>query len=208
LKIYYANYALKFLLLLHKYTILFKIAYYYIKGIDMGKRYWNPYIAGAICGIILILSVIISGKYFGASTSFPRMASVVEQWIGIDPSQFEYYTVKDGKYGPTSLPNWQLLFLVGIFIGALVPTLLSKSFKMSYVPSMWISRFGNSRWKRGLVAFIGGFIAIIGVRLAGGCPSGHGLSGLAQLSISGFLAMIFFFVGGVVVARFLYGGRQ
>ena len=43
------------------------------------------------------------------------------------------------------------------------------------------------------------------VRLAGGCPSGHGLSGLSQLAVSGFVALAFFFGGGWVTARLLYG---
>ena len=46
---------------------------------------------------------------------------------------------------------------------------------------------------------------IIGARLAGGCPSGHGLSGLSQLAVSGFVALAFFFGGGWVTARLLYG---
>jgi hypothetical protein len=42
--------------------------------------------------------------------------------------------------------------------------------------------------------------------MAGGCPSGHGLSGLMQLSISGFIALVCFFVGGLITARLVYGG--
>ena len=57
---------------------------------------------------------------------------------------------------------------------------------------------------------LGGLVAMFGARLAGGCPSGHGMSGLMQLSISGFIAMAGFFGAGVLVAHMLYrkGGAQ
>jgi uncharacterized membrane protein YedE/YeeE len=54
-------------------------------------------------------------------------------------------------------------------------------------------------------AFIGGVILMFGARLAGGCPSGHGLSGNMQLAVSGLLALVFFIVGGMATARILYG---
>ena len=77
---------------------------------------------------------------------------------------------------------------------------------------MWRERFGSSAAKRAVVAFLGGLIALFGARLAGGCPSGHGLSGTMQLSVSGFIAAACFFIGGIVVARRLYtrpgGARQ
>jgi hypothetical protein len=69
---------------------------------------------------------------------------------------------------------------------------------------MWASRFGPNPVKRGAVAFAGGAILIIGARLAGGCPSGHGLSGLSQLAVSGFIALACFFVGGLITASVLY----
>ncbi|WP_155314455.1 YeeE/YedE thiosulfate transporter family protein [Desulfosarcina ovata] len=73
---------------------------------------------------------------------------------------------------------------------------------------MWSARFGDNPWKRGTAAFLGGAIALFGVRLAGGCPSGHGLSGLSQLAVSGFIALAFFFLAGLVTARLVYGPRK
>jgi uncharacterized membrane protein YedE/YeeE len=54
---------------------------------------------------------------------------------------------------------------------------------------------------------VGGVVAMIGARLADGCPSGHGLSGLMQLSLSGFSALAFFFGTGVLVANLVYRRR-
>jgi hypothetical protein len=58
------------------------------------------------------------------------------------------------------------------------------------------------------MAFGGGAVALFGARMAGGCPSGHGLSGVAQLSVSSLVAMVCFFAGGLFMARILYPGRK
>lgn len=134
----------------------------------MNKRVWNPYLAGSLAGVLLVLSVLVAGHFLGASTTFARSASVIEKAVGIDPAQFEYFTTKKGKYGPGSLPNWQLMFVIGIIIGAFIASKLSGEFRMQTVPDMWQQRFGPSAVKRGIIAFIGGVIGLVGARLAGG----------------------------------------
>jgi uncharacterized membrane protein YedE/YeeE len=173
----------------------------------MKRKVWNPYLAGALVGVLLVLSVLVAGKFLGASTTFARGASVIEKAAGIDPAQFEYFTTKKGKYGPGSLPNWQLMLVLGIILGAFISSKWSGDFKIQAVPDMWRQRFGGNPITRAVVAFIGGVILLFGARLAGGCPSGHGLSGLAQLAVSGFIAMAFFFIGGAIAAKFLYRQR-
>lgn len=165
------------------------------------KGYWNPYVAGAVTGIIFILSLWVSGNYFGASTSFVRNAGLIEKIFS--PARVEkmdYFIKTSPKI------DWQWMFVIGILIGSLISSLYSKTFKIQLVPEMWESKFGSNFWKRAATAFIGGIIALFGARLAGGCPSGHGLSGLIQMAISGYLALISFFIGGMIVARLLYGG--
>ena len=174
----------------------------------MLNKPWNPYLAGSLTGVLLVLSVLVSGKFLGASTTFARSASVIEQTVGIDTSTVAYFTTSKGKYGPSSLPDWQLMFVIGIIAGAFLASKLSGDFKFQAVPDMWKERFGTSPAKRAVVAFIGGAIALFGARLAGGCPSGHGLSGLAQLSLSGFIALIAFFIGGLICANLIYGTQR
>ena len=174
----------------------------------MKNKTLNPYIAGVLVGILLVLSVIVAGKYLGASTTFARGASVIEKTLGIDYSKFEYFTTKKGKYGPDSLPNWQLMYVIGIAIGAFIASILSGDFKVQSVPDMWKDKFGSSSVKRGIVAFTGGAIGLIGARLAGGCPTGHGLSGLSQLAVSGYIALAFFVIGGAITAKLLYTDRR
>jgi hypothetical protein len=164
---------------------------------------WNPYLAGALTGLVSIGSVWVTGKYFGASTTFVRGAGYVEKII--DPAylaKLEYMT----KNKP--IIDWQWMFVVGILIGSFIAASSSGSFRLQVVPDMWRERFGDNAVKRGIVAFIGGTIAMIGARLADGCPSGHGLSGSIQLAVSGFVALAFFFIGGIIVTRLLYGGGE
>jgi hypothetical protein len=134
----------------------------------MFKKPWNPYLAGGLTGVLLVLSVLIAGQFLGASTSFARGASVIGQAFGIDISAFEYFTTGNGKYGPASLPNWQLMFLLGILIGSFSASMLSGDFKIQAVPDMWRARFGPSAPKRAVVAFIGGTVALFGARMADG----------------------------------------
>lgn len=124
---------------------------------------WNPYVAGALVGLLLVFSVWFTGKYVGASTTFVRAAGYVESIF--DPGRvaaLEYFKKDAPKL------DWQFLFVIGIFFGSLIASTTSKSFRLQAVPTMWESRFGPSKIKRGIVAFVGGAIAMFGARLADG----------------------------------------
>jgi hypothetical protein len=125
---------------------------------------WSPYVAGALSGLVGVFSVWFAGQYFGASTSFVRTAGMIEQLFGLERvSEMEYFI----KVVPRI--DWQWMFVVGIFLGALISSITSGSFKLQAVPDMWAARFGEkSTGKRALVAFLGGIVAMFGARLADG----------------------------------------
>lgn len=126
-------------------------------------RGWNPYLAGALSGVVSILSVWIAGKFFGVSTSFVRSAGMIEKLFNADrPAGMDYFL----RYAPKI--DWQWMFVLGILVGAVIASTTSGSFVWKAVPNMWEERFGPSRTKRGLVAFCGGAIGMFGARLAGG----------------------------------------
>ena len=100
--------------------------------------------------------------------------------------------------------DWQFMLVIGIAIGSFISSITNRTFKIEFIPPIWKERFGNSIIKRAIFAFIGGAIAIYGARLADGCPSGHGLSGLMQLSVSSFVALFLFFLFGALTARVMY----
>lgn len=166
---------------------------------------WSPYIAGALAGILAIASAWLTSEtlgkthYLGASTTFVRAAGLVEEKVApAHVAQNEYFAKTKVKI------DWQFMLVLGIFIGALISSLADKSYKLESVPPIWRERFGPSVGKRALGALTGGIIAMIGVRMAGGCPSGHGLSGMMQLAVSGLVALVMFFGVGALVANAVY----
>jgi uncharacterized membrane protein YedE/YeeE len=168
----------------------------------------TPYIAGFLAGVLLVASVALSGHFLGASTTYARGAAYLERAAGVDTSRFIYFSEKGGKYGAAALPDWQLMFVIGIAVGAFIASIATGTFRLQLLPDMWRSGIGRSFAKRSFVAFLGGVLVICGARLAGGCPSGHGLSGLSQLAVSGFIALGCFFFAGMVTAGSLYGKRR
>lgn len=167
---------------------------------EKGQRALNPYVAGALTGALSVLSVFLTGKFFGASTTFARLGSAVYGFVAPERAiTLEYFA----KYSFKA--DWQFLFLVGIFLGSLLSSTLSGTFFVEGIPELWREKFGPRLWPRLFVAFLGGILAAFGARMAGGCPSGHGLSGLMQLSVSGVVSLVAFFVGGVAMARIIYG---
>ena len=176
------------------------------KGNDGG---WSPYLAGALVGVLAIISAWATtawlGKtsYLGASTTFVRGAGVIERQVAPERVQAnEYFSSTKIKV------DWQFLLVLGIAAGAFIASSTDRSFKLESVPPAWKERFGPSVGKRAAGAFLGGIVAMVGARMADGCPSGHGLSGLMQLSVSGFTALGMFFATGVVVAALIYGRRK
>ena len=154
----------------------------------------------ATASVLVSTQILGKAKYLGASTSFVRFAGLVEQVVAPDHVLGNaYFQAKKVKV------DWQLMLLLGILIGSFIASRVDGSFKSESLPPIWKDRFGDKVSVRALGAFLGGIVAMFGARMAGGCPSGHGLSGLMQMSISGFIAMTAFFVGGVAVALVVYG---
>ena len=124
---------------------------------------WNPYLAGALTGLLMVFSVWLSGKFFGASTSFVRTAGMLESLVAPERVASMPYFVK-------TLPHldWQWMFVLGILLGAFVSAKLSDDFRWEAVPPMWEGRFGPNQATRGVVALTGGTVAMFGARLAGG----------------------------------------
>ena len=169
---------------------------------------WSPYLAGALVGLLAIVSVwattVIMGKtnYLGASTTFVRAAGLLERAMAPERvAANEYFTTSKVKV------DWQFMLVGGIFLGALVSSVTDRSFKLESVPPVWAKRFGNSPVKRAVGAVLGGIVAMVGARMADGCPSGHGLSGMMQFSVSSLAALCLFFGVGIAVAAMVYKGR-
>lgn len=175
---------------------------------EKGERRWRPYVAGALAGLLAIGSayattrVMKKTSYLGCSTTYVRAAGLVEREVC--PARVAanaYFQKEKVKI------DWQFMLVCGIFIGALAGAVMGGAFQWEAVPPLWHKRFGRHLLPRALGGFLGGVVAMFGARLADGCPSGHGLSGVMQLSVSGLAAFVCFFAGGVLAARRLYGAE-
>lgn len=178
-------------------------------NLKKGDGGWSPYLAGALVGVLAVVSAIATTKilgktsFLGASTTFVRAAGLLEQRILPQHVEGnEYYQKEKVKV------DWQFMLVMGILLGAFIASLGDGSFKLEAVPPIWEQYFGKSIPLRAFWAFAGGVIAMVGARLADGCPSGHGLSGLMLLSISGFTALALFFGMGMMAASLIYRNPQ
>ena len=76
------------------------------------------------------------------------------------------------------------------------------------MPEVWRERFGGSVAGRMAVAFVGGAVAMYGARMAGGCTSGHGISGGLQLAVSSWTFVAVMFATGIATAAVLFRGSR
>jgi uncharacterized membrane protein YedE/YeeE len=160
---------------------------------------WSPYIVGAGIGVLSWLAFLLSDKPIGCSTAFARTGGMLERLFrGRIVESKEYYV----KF-PLEI-DWEWMLVLGVFIGAFLSAALSGAAGVEWVPSRWVAAFGSSAVARWLVALLGGFLMGLGARWAGGCTSGHGISGTLQMALSSWLAAICFFVGGIAMATLVF----
>ena len=142
---------------------------------------------------MIVFSSSVSNRPIGASTSYPYLADLISGVTNND------YFSKIKAPG-----NWELIFLAGAFIAGLTISLMKKEFKLILIHENWKTYKGNSNFSRSIWAFFGGFILIFGARMAGGCTSGHILSGGMQLAFSSLTFAVFVFAGLLVTGEIFY----
>ena len=165
---------------------------------------WNPYVVGAGMGVLSWLVFAVANQPLGISTSLSAASGVCA--VPVLGSE----AVGTNAYWARTPFNWDygMWFLGATFLGSLLSTLLSGSFHVEKVPSVWAESFGPSVPKRMAVAFVGGILTMYGARMAGGCTSGHGISGSLQLAVSSWTFFLTMFVAGVITATLLFRRRK
>lgn len=178
-------------------SILFLIFAFWINAKEGSKNYrW--FIAGTLIGILNSLFVLVVGSPIGASATYPYLSSQACSLMSFDLSNNSYFLKIMG-------PGYrELIFLIGAFLSGLLVSLLTKQFKPVLIHENWKNYRGTSKVDRIIWSFIGGFLLILGARMAGGCTSGHIISGIMQLAISGFIFGIFVFASLLVTGYLFY----
>lgn len=168
---------------------------------------WSPHVVGALIGVLSWVTFAWMGKALGTSTTMVRASGAIVRTAA--PEQVEQNAYFAKYLGTTDAPkptvDWQFALVVAMILGAFLAARLARSRFRESVPALWSWRFGDSRLRRAAAAFLGGAVLLYGARLAGGCTSGHAISGGLQLSVSSWLFLVSMFASGVVTAFALYG---
>jgi uncharacterized membrane protein YedE/YeeE len=161
---------------------------------------WSPYLVGALIGLLSMATFYFSNQPLGASTAYARLAGFIGKFISKNHTEsLKFYQETKPKI------QWDVMLLIGIFLGACLAAYGGGEITGWWIPPLWEEHFGSSYALRLGVAFLGGVVMAFGARLAGGCTSGHGISGALQLSVGSWVALICFFIGGVVTANLMFG---
>jgi len=157
----------------------------------------NPYLAGTLLGAVLLMAMYISGRGLGASGGIKYCTVSLVGTLDRKHAENSVYYSKYFEDGRKPLKNWLSVEIFGILAGGFLSGALSKRLKFRIEKSPEIS---NRR--RLFFAFLGGIFFVYGAQLARGCTSGAALSGMAVLSVAGFLTMIAIFGSAYLFAWF------
>jgi hypothetical protein len=169
--------------------------------------------AAFIAALLLVKPIGVSTQYVIADGLLWRLADpdVVTTTADGVTSTNAYLAKSDGKYAKAVAQplNYGFLFVLAIPLGAFLSArLLRPTARNAPEPNRWLPRLAESAGQgvgqRALLVFGGGFLTLFGARLAGGCTSGHMMSGISQTAVSGYLFAAGVFATAVPVALWLY----
>ena len=148
---------------------------------------WPWYIAGPLIGLFVPVLLVFGNKLLGISSSFQHICSILLN------------TKKFAASGYNALSNrWKFFFVIGITIGGLAARLFLGAAGTSFLPQEYYTLKGM------IFLFTGGFLVGFGTRYANGCTAGHTISGISTFQLSGLIASISFFAGGLIYTYFLF----
>lgn len=162
------------------------------------KPYWNPYLAGALLGLVLLASFVLTGRGLGASGAFKHLEAaalhaVSPTWAEENPNIGRFFA------DPTrsSMDDWIVWLALGTILGGGLGVFTAGRFKLETVQGPRAET--RSRW---VLAVFGGTLAGLGAQVARGCTSGQALTGGAQLAVGSWVFMLSFFAGAYALAWF------
>jgi len=161
---------------------------------------WSPYLVGALIGGLVICTLVLASKKIGASSAYSDVAGMIGRLIAPHHiASLPYF--RDHK----PMIGWTFMIVIGATLGSFLSAWTGGELTGTYLQDLWIVRFGpDSYLLRGFVAIAGGALMGYGARMAGGCTSGHGISGTLQLAVGSWVAVICFFIGGIAAAMLMY----
>jgi len=164
-----------------------------------GGPSWPPVLVGALIGLLVCLSMVVAKRAVGASSAYAAVAGLLGKAFSRKTLSVRYYRDNPPRF------DYSVVFLISIVTGSFLSAWSSGEINAAWLPAFWVDMFGgDSAGLRIAWAFLGGVLLSFGARMAGGCTSGHGISGALQLSAASWIALACFFIGGVLTAKLLY----
>lgn len=178
---------------------------------------------GVLLGIVFFAAVLLV-KPIGVSTQFVIFDGIL--WDVVSPdvvvtsetaksgyaSSNAYLNKSGGSYAKNVANplNYSFVFVIAMIVGAGVSAYLRGGVSAAerQMPAVWRERFGGKPWKRYLTTFLAGIVVLYGARLAGGCTSGHMMSGMMQTAVSGYIFTAGAFAAGIPIAILLFRKRN
>lgn len=162
------------------------------------RPYINPYLGGAILGVVLFLAFFVTGGGLGASGAISRVqTAALDVVVPAHVDHTGYFSkLAGGDKSPLADPS--VLMLLGTFLGGMLSGLVNRRFRPELRKGPHVSN-----GVRLFTALLGGAIMGYGARLARGCTSGQALSGGAVLAVGSFAFMFAVFGGGYALAYFV-----
>lgn len=184
------------------------------------QKQWNWEVSGVALAIAFLFAVVLV-KPIGVSTQFVILDGILWNFFSDEvviedvnaphgySSTNPYLNKSGGKYAKSiaSPLNYSFVFVLAMIFGGFLASKLQSSQpnkKELISPDVWRCKFGDSSTKRYMVTFVCGVLVLFGSRLAGGCTSGHMMSGMMQTSLSGYLFAIGAFAFAVPVAKYIF----
>lgn len=163
------------------------------------RKSWSPYAVGILIGLLSWFAMLSADQFLGITTPLEHTAAF---FLSFFREQLTYFSDTNPKI------NWAWMLVLGVFIGAFLSSKLSGDRKHPVVPPLWESHFGPNKNKRLFFAFLGGLIMMLGARIAQGCTSGHGISGLLQFAVSSWIFVPVFGLTGIIFAHLIYSNHR
>ena len=165
---------------------------------ERAKPYINPYVAGALLGVVQFGAFFITGTGLGASGGLNRLLVYGQNLVAPEHIDQVPYLLKMAGGDTNPLNSWIVYLTIGTIFGGVLSGLFGRRMKIETNKGPQISN--RTRW---IMAFLGGILMGYGARLARGCTSGQALSGGAVLSVGSWAFMFAVFAGAYALAYFL-----
>ena len=166
---------------------------------DTKPRYINPYLAGVLLGLTLLVTILITGRELGASGAVTSAVVTTSNTISHAYTESNAYMQNRLVPGHSPMNTWLVFEVLGMFLGGLLSGIIFGRVKKPVIehgPRI------SSR-TRLIMAVIGGILFGAGSRFGRGCTSGAALSGAGTFSFGGVIVMLCIFGGAYALAYFV-----